>query len=224
MAKPRVYGLGFSPTAQRVFATLAHKGVDYDMVEVDITKKDRPAEFNAVSPLGKVPVLVHDGRNIFESVVINEYIDEVWKDPPMLPADPGGRAYAREWITLFNRVVTDRDGTMVHLERERGRKQAICRSIFPDLAVLDRELAGKTELFLGGDLSLVDVAIAPFTKSLRIWSDLLDDQTLRGYRNLLGYFDRLEAHPALQQPVYGVPEDALRQFFSMILVDGATVP
>lgn len=224
MAMPKLYGLGYSPSAQRVFATLSHKGVDYDMVEVDVTKKERPAEFNAVSPFGKVPVMVHDGRNIFESIVINEYIDEVWPDPPMLPKDPGGRAYAREWITAFNRVVTDREGTFVHVERDRERKLAMCRSIFPELAPLDRELADKTGLFLGGDLSLVDVAVAPFTKGLRIWSDMLEDTRLGDYRNLLAYFDRLEAHPALQEPVYSIPDDTLRQFFTMILVEGATLP
>lgn len=224
MARPKLYALGYSPSAQRVFATLAHKGVDYDMIEVDVTKKDRPAEFNAVSPFGKVPVLVHDGRNIFESVVINEYINEIWPNPPMLPPDAGSRAYAREWITAFNRLVTDRDGIFVHVERDREAKCTICRSMFPDLAPLDRELVGKTGLFLDGELSLVDVAIAPFTKALRICSDLVQDTHLRGYRNLMAYFDRLEAHPALQKPVYGIPDDAIRQFFTMILVDGVTVP
>lgn len=224
MAKPKLYGLGISPSAQRVFATLALKGIDYEMVEVDITKKERPAEFTAASPFGKVPVLCHDGRNIFESVVINEYINEVWPDPPMLPEDPGGRAYVREWITVFNRVVTDRDGAVVHIERDRDSKLAVCRSIFPDLAPLDRELSTKKALFVGDELSLMDVAVAPFTKGLRIMADLIEDRQLESYPNLLAYFDRLEAHPVLQQPVYGIPEDALRQFFTMILVEGLTVP
>ena len=224
MGKPTLYGLGISPTAQRVFATLAYKDIDYEMVEVDITKKERPAEFTAVSPFGKVPVLVHDGMNIFESVVINEYINEVWPKPPMLPEDPSGRAYVREWITAFNRVVTDREGAMVHLERDRDSKVAICRSMFPDLAALDRELSTKSDLFVGDELSLMDVAVAPFTKSLRIMADLIEDRHLESYPNLLAYFDRLEAHPVLQQPIYSIPEDALKQFFTMILIQGETIP
>lgn len=224
MEKPILYGLGFSPSAQRVFATLAHKGIDYEMIEVDITKKERPAEFTAVSPFGKVPVLAHDGRNIFESVIINEYLNEVWPDPPMLPEDPGGRAYVREWITVFNRAVTDRDAAAVHVERDRDAKIATCRGIFPDLAPLDRELSDKSGLFVGDELSLMDVAVAPFTKGLRIMADLIEDRQLESYPSLLAYFDRLEAHPELQEPVYSVPEDALRQFFTMILVDGATIP
>ena len=118
MAKPTLYSLSFSPACMRVFPVLAHKGIDYDNVEVDITKKERPAAFNAVSPFGKVPVLAHDGKIIFESVVINEYLNEVWPKPAMLPADPAARAYARQWIVSFNRAVTDRAR---HVQRELVR-------------------------------------------------------------------------------------------------------
>jgi glutathione S-transferase len=224
MAKPTLYSLSFSPACMRVFPVLAYKGIDYDNVEVDITKKERPAAFNAVSPFGKVPVLVHDGKIIFESVVINEYLNEVWPKPAMLPADPAARAYARQWIVSFNRAVTDRDGEFVHIERDKSRKQDICRRIFPDLAKLDGELAGKSQLFLGAELSLVDVAIAPFSRNLMIWSDLVGDKHLKSYRNLLGYFERLEKNPVLQKTVYHIPREAFEGFFKMVLVDGATVP
>ncbi|MFQ5971898.1 MAG: glutathione S-transferase family protein [Alphaproteobacteria bacterium] len=224
MSKPKLYALAYSPTSQRVFGTLAHKGVDYDMVEVDITKKERPAEFNAVSPFGKVPVLVHDGSNIVESSVICEYIDEVWPDPPMMPSDPARRAYARRWILFSNRVITDRDGEFVHVERDKDTKTAICRKIYPDLAILDRELEGNTSLFLGDDLSLVDVAFAPFARILGMWSELIGDTRYGEYRNLHAYFDRLGNHPTLAKAVYIIPDDVFRGFFHSVLVDGVTVP
>ena len=224
MGKPKLYALGFSPTCQRVFATLAHKGVDYDMVEIDITKSERPAEFDAVSPFGKVPVLRHDGHILIESSVICEYIDEIWPEPAMLPKDAAGRAKARQWIQFINRAITDRDGEMVHVEREKEGKVALCRKILADLAHLDRVLAGRGGLFLGAELSLVDVNIAPFPPGIRIWADLLGDESLAGYADLNAYFDRLAAVPVLRETVYNVPEEALRGFFTMILVDGATVP
>ena len=224
MSKPTLYGFGYSPTSHRVFATLAHKGIDYDMVEVDITQKERPAEFNAVSPFGKVPVLVHNGRNLIESSVICEYIDEVWAEPAMMPADAAGRAYARRWIVFFNRVVADRDGEFVHIERDRDRKAALCSKIFPELRKLDEELAGKSGLFLGNGLSLVDVNLAPFARILGIWSELIGDTHYRTYANLHGYFDRLQANPVLEKAVYTVPDEAFVGFFKMVLVDGATIP
>ena len=224
MTKPVLYALGFSPTCQRVFATLAHKGVEYDTIDIDITQKERPAEFNAVSPFGKVPVMVHEGRNLIESSVICEYIDEVWPEPAMLPADAGARAEARQWIGFVNRAVTDRDAEFVHIEREKDAKLKICNKIYPELAHLDRALAGRDGLFFGDDLSLVDVNIAPFTRGIQIWSDLIGDKNLASYSNLNAYIDRLEAVPVLQETVYSVPEEALRGFFQMILVDGQTVP
>jgi len=224
MSKPKLYSLGYSPTCQRVFAVLAHKGIEYDNVEVDITKKERPAEFNAVSPFGKVPAMVHDGRTIVESSVICEYLDEVCPSPAMLPADAAGRAEARQWIQFVNRAVVDRDGEFVHVERDKAAKHALCHKIFPDLAHLDRALAGRSNLFFGDELSLVDVNVAPFSRNIRIWSDLVGDKLLAGYRNLNVYFDRLEQVPVLQRTVYNIPEDAFRGFFTMILVDGATVP
>lgn len=224
MSQPKLYALGFSPTCQRVVATLVHKGVDYETFEVDVTKKERPAEFNAVSPFGKVPVLQHDGHTLLESSVICEYIDEVWPEPAMLPKTAAGRAEARQWIQFFNRAVTDREGEFVHVERDKQAKLALCHKILPDLAHLERALEGRDNLFFGNELSLVDVNIAPFTRGLRIWAELAGDKTLAGRRNLNAYFDRLEKVPVLQETVYNVPEEALRGFFNMILVDGATVP
>jgi len=224
MSKPTLYSLSFSPACQRVFAALAHKEVEYDNVEVDITKKERPASFNAISPFGKVPVLAHDGHNIVESSVICEYVDEVWPRPALLPKDAAGRAEARQWIQFVNRAVTDRDGEFVHIERGKAGKIAICNRIFPDLAHLDRALAGRGKLFFGDQLSLVDINVAPFSRNIRIWSDLVGDKLVAGYKNLNAYFDRLEAVPVLQRTVYNIPEDAFRGFFKTILVDGATVP
>jgi len=224
MSKPTLYSLAYSPACQRVFAALAHKGVEYDNVEVDITKKERPAAFNTLSPFGKVPAMTHDGHAIVESSVICEYIDEVWPNPPLMPKEAARRAEARQWIQFVNRAVTDRDGEFVHVERDKAGKVAICNKIFPDLAHLDRALAGRDKLFFGAELSLVDINVAPFSRNLRIWSDLVGDKLLAGYRNLNAYFDRLETVPVLQRTVYNIPEDAFRGFFKMILVDGATVP
>ena len=224
MDKPLLYDLGISPTSQRVVATLTHKGIDYDFAETDVTQKERPAAFNAVSPFGKIPVLVHNGCNLIESVVINEYIEEVWPAPAMLPAAPEARAYARQWIAFFNRAVTDREGEFVHIERDRDRKVEICRKILPELAIMDRELRTRNGLFLGEELSLVDVAIAPFTRGLAIWAELLGDSDYPGFESLHAYFGRLEANPVLKQTVYNIPDEVLTGFHAAVLNDGLTVP
>ena len=66
------------PFVQRVAITLQYKGIDYDIEYVDLGSP--PDWFLAISPLKKVPLLIVDGTVIFESAVINEYIDEAY--PP----------------------------------------------------------------------------------------------------------------------------------------------
>jgi len=68
----------------------------YDVTYIDL--KNKPDWFLKISPFGKVPVLKVDDTVLFESAVINEYLDEILPEPPFMPGDPGQRARARIWI------------------------------------------------------------------------------------------------------------------------------
>jgi glutathione S-transferase len=70
--------------------------VDFETREVDLANKSE--EFLSVSPTGKVPVVVADGDSLYESNVVNQYLDEVFESPRLLPEDPKERAYARIWM------------------------------------------------------------------------------------------------------------------------------
>ena len=224
MAKPQLYELPISPSCQRVFSTFAAKGVDYDRVDIDISKRERPEDFNKISPFGKVPVLVHDGDVILESLNIMQYIDEVWPDPPLMPSDPKQRAYARQWIQYTDRELMDRDVGFVHGERELDRKQKLCADLFDVLAMLDKELEGNNGLFLGPDLSLVDCMIAPTINNIPIWANLTNNTKWAGYKNVQAYADRLRANPILAENVFSVPDEVYEGFFKACLVDGMTFP
>lgn len=84
------------PFVQRSVITLLHKGIDFETTFIELS--DPPPWFAVLSPLGKVPVLRVDGETtVFESAVINEYLDEVTPGQ-LLPKDPLLRARARAWI------------------------------------------------------------------------------------------------------------------------------
>jgi glutathione S-transferase len=88
------------PFAQRTRLALMEKGVPFALTEIDLEAK--PGWFLEVSPYDKVPVLRCDDQVVWESAVINEYIEEVFPEPALLPRDPYGRALARIWIDFAN--------------------------------------------------------------------------------------------------------------------------
>lgn len=224
MDRPKLHMLAISPSCQRVFATFANKGVEYDTVEVDISQAQRPADFEKISPYGKVPVLEHQGEVLIESANIVQYIDEVWPEPPMMPADPAGRAHARQWIQYADREIFDRDAQFVHVERDLDRKRALCADLFDRLSHLERELGGRQSLFFGDELSLVDCMLAPSLANAPVWSDLTGDTKYATYTNIRAYTDRLLENPVLQETVFNVPLEIYQGFFSAVLVDGMTFP
>ena len=113
------------PFAQRSRMVLMTKGVDFKFTEISLDAK--PDWFLQISPYAKVPVLRHRDGVLYESAVINEYLDDVLPEPPLLPKDPVSRALARIWIAFANdRMVPhvykmmlrqDTEGQEAHRER-----------------------------------------------------------------------------------------------------------
>src|SRR3712207_6379599 len=77
---------------------LHEKGVEFETYEVDLSNKSE--EFLRASPTGKVPVIVVDGDSLYESNVVNQYLDEVTDAPKLVPEDPKRRAHARIWMAF----------------------------------------------------------------------------------------------------------------------------
>ena len=97
------YGSMFS---MRVQVALAEKGIEYENKEEDLANKSPLLlEMNPVHK--KIPVLIHNGKPVCESLIIVQYIDEVWHDKnPLLPSDPYQRAQARFWADFVDKKVT----------------------------------------------------------------------------------------------------------------------
>lgn len=100
MAEIEIFSAEVCPYAARTRLLLLEKDVPFSLTEIDL--KNKPAWFEAVSPYSKVPVVRNGEDVIWESSVINEYLDELYPEPPMMPREPARRAYARVWIDFAN--------------------------------------------------------------------------------------------------------------------------
>ncbi|CAL5078348.1 unnamed protein product [Urochloa decumbens] len=160
---PEVVLLDFwvSPFGLRCRVALAEKGVAYEYREQDLlNKSELLLRSNPVHK--KIPVLLHGGRAICESLVIVQYIDEAWPDTaPLLPRDdPYARAQARFWADYIDKKIYDCQTRLWKLKgkvQEQAKKDMI--EVF---TTLESELGDKP--YFGGDnFGFVDIALVPFT-------------------------------------------------------------
>ncbi|KAJ3707205.1 hypothetical protein LUZ61_010910 [Rhynchospora tenuis] len=150
-----------SPYGQRVRIALAEKGIEYEYKEEDLfNKSDLLCKSNPV--YRKVPVLIHDGNTICESLAIVEYIDEVWPDKvKILPSDPYQRSQARFWADFSNKVCEC--GRRLWQLKGEGQ-EAAKKEMIEKLKLFEAELGDKE--YFGGDIfGFVDIALVPLTSS-----------------------------------------------------------
>lgn len=99
---------------RRVVHTLKIKAIEYQTVLEDITNKSTSLlEYNPVHK--RIPVLVHNEKPICESLVIIEYIDDTWKQRPLIPRDPWNRAMARFWANFGDEKVSRQPFTFLYI-------------------------------------------------------------------------------------------------------------
>ncbi|KAK8621272.1 hypothetical protein V6N13_067711 [Hibiscus sabdariffa] len=130
---------------------MQNRGVDNELVEEDLVNKS--SLLLSLNPVHKkVPVLVHGGKPISESKIILEYIDETWKQRPLLPEDPLERAHARFWAAFIDDKICSSavDGSSQESICYEGEDQAkAIESTMEALELLEQELGGKK--YFGGD-------------------------------------------------------------------------
>ncbi len=149
------------PFAQRTLIVMAEKGLSYDHREVDL--KNKPDWFEAASPYSKVPVLIHGDVTVYESAIINEYIDEAFPEPSLMPSDPAGRAIARIWIDYDNVKFVPAFYRVLLAETD-DKRQEQTNEILNCLRFMETQALAKRAggpYWMGGDVTLVDFALYP---------------------------------------------------------------
>lgn len=158
------------PYAHRTRLTLLEKGLDCALTEIDF--KNKPQRFLEVSRYGKVPALIHEGNEIYESAIINEYLEEVFPEPRLMPEDPGLRAFVRIWIDYFDDHYLD--DHYAAIKNQDPSKQAEFNSNaarhFREIDEAMGHCGREGPYWLGTEVCLADLAYYPFFERLPAWT------------------------------------------------------
>jgi len=163
--KPELISFEICPFVQRSVITMLEKGQDFDIKYIDLANK--PEWFLKVSPFGKVPVLKVKDTVIFESAVINEYLDET-NPPSMHPQDPIKKAHNRAWIEFASQL--NMDLFVWSLSQDQIDHDEKYEKMMMNLKKVEEQL-GEGPFFNGVAFNLVDAAFAPYFMRLAFLSE-----------------------------------------------------
>lgn len=166
----QLYGFWRSLASFRVRVALKLKGLPFEEIPIDILSGEQfKADYDSVNTERVVPTLVHDGRRIFQSLAIIEYLDDIEPEPQLLPSDPAERAYARSLALMTiadaHPLVTPR--VRNHLVKAFGADAAAIEKwaghwTVEGLATYERLLTSRAPapFAVGGQPGLADICIA----------------------------------------------------------------
>jgi RNA polymerase-associated protein len=174
------------PFSHRCRIVLFEKGMDFTVIDVDLANK--PEDLAVINPHNQVPVLVERDLVLSEANIINEYIDERFPHPQLMPPDPVMRARARLFLHDFEKQLFD------HIKDVESDNQSIAdkaRLKIRDNLTLLVPIFSKQNYLLGDEYSMLDVAVTPLLWRLGHYGIELPNQAAL----LLKYAERLFSRP-----------------------------
>ena len=200
MSTLELYSYDACPYAQRTRMVLLEKGLEFKLVEVDLY--NRPDWWAELSPYGKVPLLKHGDGIVYESAIINEYLDEAFPDTPLMPADPLPRAQARVWIDYCDsrfmpachQLIQDRNDAAQQVEN-----RAKLREIFTFMEKEGLRKLSDGPYWMGEHLTLVDIQYAPFVERFPCYQDLWGAEWPEECTRLREWFATISQRDSFQQ-------------------------
>ena len=152
-----LYSGSVDPFSHRCRIVLYEKGMDFEVTDVDLL--DKQADVARINPYGRVPVLVDRELVLFEPNIINEYIDERFPHPQLMPPDPILRARARQLLQTLENELFRHMRVLEEAQEEAPRDQA--RQTIRDQLVQLAPILNRQKYLFGDDYSMIDVAMAP---------------------------------------------------------------
>ena len=197
----RLYDFLPCPFGQKVRIVLAEKSLSYELVVVDLGKgEQRRPEFLRLNPYGRVPVLVDEETVVYDSTIIDEYLDDEYPDPPVLPRIEFSslRARARLFEDFADSSFTPQVGQLMaemaklEHERDQARLTRLRQTVERVLDYVNRELQGQS--FLAGEFSVADISFIPRLLVVRE----LGIEPSAGRANVEAWLNRLLERPSVQ--------------------------
>lgn len=193
----KLYTFPLSTNSRKVRIALIEKGLEFERVNVDLAKREQKSpEYLKIHPFGQVPALDDEGFIVYDSTIINEYLEDEYPYPPLMPNDSEGRARARlmedfrdtHFNPSFVKIVYEM--RKPEAERDANVIENAKAEINKCFDRIEKELEGKE--YLAGSFSLSDIAfMANF--------DLLDRFQIpvdAKFQNTLAWIARLKARPS----------------------------
>lgn len=181
-----LYSTATCPFSHRCRIVLHEKDMDFQVIDVD--PHNKPEDLAVISPYGRVPILIERDLVLYESNIINEYIDDRFPHPQLMPAEPVMRARARLLLHRFEQEL------FCHIEAVEQNDQKIAdkmRVAIADSLTMIAPIFDKQKYMLGDEYSMLDVAIAPLLWRLDHYGISLPKQAAP----LLKYSERLFSRP-----------------------------
>ena len=177
------------PQSHRTRIVLHEKDVECQVVEVDVRKK--PREIGELNPYNTVPTMIDRDLVLYDSHIINEYLDERLPHPPLMPVDPVSRAKARLMLMRFDR---DWYNLLPDLTGGDKKRTQNARNTLRDGLTVISPVFKEQAFILGPEFSLVDCALAPILWRLPLYGIELPRQA----RPIIDYAERLFARKSFK--------------------------
>ena len=196
----QLYTFQLCPFAHRVRLALAEKGVAAEPIEIDL--KNKSATFARISPYGRVPLLLHGEVKLWESAIINEYLDEAFPDPPLMPASPPDRALARIWVKFADERLYSATHSLIFNREEEARRK-LAAEMLDSVWFLENEVVtkrpGSGPYVFGDRFTLADIALYPWFEQVGALEQLSEFRLPLGCVGLFEWRRAVSGRKAVQQ-------------------------
>ena len=186
----KLYSNSTDPFSHRCRIVLFEKGMDFEVIDVDLTNQSE--DLSILSPYSDFPVLVERDLVLTDANIINEYIDERFPHPQLMPPDPVMRARARLFLKDFENELFVH---MIDMDSSDQSKKTAAKKIITETLIKLTPILNKHPYLLHDEYSMLDVAIAPLLWRLDHYEIKLPNQS----SSILKYADKLFKRPMFEE-------------------------